>query len=92
LFEILKRVTAVAAGGCGNGESNWLVFRLPGISFMERYSRNETGATRSFRLFAMKYSSGTSTGAVNIEIKLPAINAIASPWKIGSARIAHLAG
>ena len=31
------------------------------------------------RLFAMKYSSGTSTGAVNMEIKLPAISAIASP-------------
>ena len=29
--------------------------------------------------FAMKYSSGTSTGAVNMEIKLPAISAIASP-------------
>jgi len=33
----------------------------------------------SSSLFAMKYSSGTSTGAVNIEIKLPAISAIASP-------------
>jgi hypothetical protein len=30
-------------------------------------------------VLAMKYSSGTSTGAVNMEIKLPAINAIASP-------------
>jgi hypothetical protein len=26
----------------------------------------------------MKYSSGTSTGAVNMEIKLPAISAIAA--------------
>jgi len=29
--------------------------------------------------FAMKYSSGTNTGAVNMEIKLPAISAMASP-------------
>ena len=46
---------------------------------MGRYSRNETGTTRSFRLFAMKYSSGTSTGAVNMATKLPAMSAIASP-------------
>jgi len=31
-FQILKRVTAVAAGGCGNGESNLLLFpwQVPG--------------------------------------------------------------
>ena len=53
--------------------------KSPLLLLISRFNGPASGYFCLLDLFAMKYSSGTSTGAVNMEIKLPAISAMASP-------------